>query len=173
MGGCYRPEHEHQSIISCWSSSCEQVQVAPETLVPGSVRLDIPAFAHLSSSDWPNLKNLDLGYSLIPVSAKAIAVLAKGKWPVLRRLSLPSSGFCSARVMSELVRGHFLQLKTLHLFRNAFPPEASAHLIKGNWPCLEVLRVSFSAMHESVMETLARGNWPNLQVLEVEVYPTG
>ena len=113
-----------------------------ERLSPGNLRLDTPAFAHLSLSDWPNLRKLDLGYGVIPVSASAIALLAKSCWPLLEWLSLSSSGFRSARVMSELVRGYFPQLKTLLMCRNAFPPEAATHLIKGNWPCLEKLKVS-------------------------------
>lgn len=122
------------------------------------------AFAFLKSANWPNLTKVDLSYSTnsVDMTARAVAHLNQGDWPLLSWLCLSGNRICDADVLGELVKGRWPLLKALQLADNELPPHGATCLSQSSWPILEELSIGFTTIDKTVGGNLTKGNWPDL-----------
>ena len=128
------------------------------------------AFASLKSANWPNLTRVDLSYSTRSgeVTARAVAHLVQGNWPLLDWLCLSDNRICDADVLDELVKGRWPLLRSLQLAENVFPPHGATYLSQSIWPLFEELTIGFATLDNTLGDNLTKGNWPGLNKLAID-----
>ena len=130
-------------------------------------KLPLPARISLFSTDWRNLRSLDLSYSHI--SGTGFLELAYGVWPQLSRLDLHHLWLAIEDECDFLPEdyagfalGEWPQLTYLCLSHNEVNDECAAELVNADWPKLQVLDLSHNDIGATGSASLVQGDWPEM-----------
>jgi len=122
----------------------------------------------LIKGNWPELKDLSMGYGL---DKRGLGCLSNLPWSTLQRLQLKLCRVSPCGIHS-LIQAHLPRLQELSFVYIIWNTEGEdsgedcfAMLAQGKWPLLSKLELkSMSASHEGIRH-LATGQWPKLQTV--------
>ena len=119
-----------------------------------------------TTSDWSNLKKLDLTGN--KVGDKGLELLVYGKWKLLEDLILDDSKITNEGVEVLVNRPYWPNLKKLDISSNNLQDDGFYFLASSDWQKLEELVLKFLSFEARFIKDLVkRSNWPNLKKLDI------
>ena len=121
-----------------------------------------------STSDWSNLKKLDISHNTI--QNEGLKMIFSRKWPLLEELNLAKIQINAEGIEILISHSDWPHLKRLDLSCNPIQNEGLEVLSCGKWSQLEELRLQNTSVTGKGIEGMANvSDWPNLKILDLSL----